>query len=1141
MNPSHIVPDENYIQRLFPKCPPTNKFVRSSSNQELVRSQANPSKSKMEGNKRPNRSRVHRHSRRELEARHARVRSTNLNQDRIKGDTSDTNDDNTRPGFQADSNNFASYSNSLTPKTSLKRSSSHSFEQAAPDISGATLAGGQSTTTTNQRRSNRYAVPRLQTQGLDRQIGRAIDRPEPILIQPCSSKRQVDQRLDRDRQSSAVSELGARTTQTLTGNDQRYAHDRAAYHSRADINLDDLNSTSTSAAEPSLQLNLMPSDSTKALISNQLLDEEAQKVERKVDKTSLIDVPKTSGQIVGRASHLSSIGRCDTDSQVYETSDTSDILIAKNNRVDEGHGLLRSSIQNKVQENARCEITSSMKSSSLDCEAGNSAARDVAISTVYNDSATTTTADTYSNSKLDETPLKNSGSHCLPLHSKSSSNIDIVKRDCTAAHNSLTSGEDRYINVFVYNQPKQQPSRVRADETRLDEQPISPTLRNYQRRSRTIRFSDETDEVLARNSETYTSPPDSIEITEIIVGEGESGENLNTNNLRRTETKPQNVELDDSGSGKLVSVFHKDGQELLTSGANEIEDCLIRNDVSSEELFNISDSLEEQRDSSCLGLAQNPPSNAISNTSNHSNEAILQTVDEEVEQVLEVEDKSGVDLELSKKETMSGNSLFSKRAFVPPGYPQRITSTTTGGAKDDKPDNKSSLEGAKESASIGLSQETDQVVNSKLTESLENLSLKQSVLESRDEDGVEKYNSSSHLTRHIEHPPTMPSISESQHESDTENQVAGYENLKPPLNINRLPLSHPDPTYGTTFDQNQDPNSNRIVSHDDDGLQTNKFSTLDNSKLDQEPNQTNLRHHKLPNETSHYSIARSHLTSNSENLPPIISSSIQFSAMSEAESGADDSGDGIRSLVASKRNISLGRSETTSSGHNSRSNMPVSLTKFDDDVIPSAKTELTALIFPRLDEGLSSGAESCDDEVEDDDECDDERDDERAMDADVDDDEDKVGVLDEYDLENDSEPGDRVGSSINSTDQSSRSQSRSHLRFVDSQHLHGNSMMTNGNQEHQNKASVVSYGGYMAPTPIDQTDMKTSGNFTTHNGQPNFWMSSGGHTEGISSQPASSQHFTQRNPHMGLSNNFMPKVTGIGTTFPKGDGEFVED
>lgn len=217
---------------------------------------------------------------------------------------------------------------------------------------------------------------------------------------------------------------------------------------------------------------------------------------------------------------------------------------------------------------------------------------------------------------------------------------------------------------------------------------------------------------------------------------------------------------------------------------------------------------------------------------------------------------------------------------------------------------------------------------------------------------------------------------------------------------------------------------------------------------------TNLRHHKIPNETSHYSLVRNGANNCSYDIKsdtqgevskaPPRSSSLQFNTLSEDI----------------------------------------------DDVVPTTKT---ALIFPRLDEGLSSDAESCDDYIE--------EDDERAMDADVDADEDDYDDDDDADDDDDDDEAGDILPVLKRGNQA--------LQL-------GQSIDALLRQQQHQKNRVPIDHGYVNQDHLDQNDIKTLTSYSNQAGQSGYWMGiSGGHlSSGSSSQHPSTSSSNQ--PFIGI-------------------------
>lgn len=190
------------------------------------------------------------------------------------------------------------------------------------------------------------------------------------------------------------------------------------------------------------------------------------------------------------------------------------------------------------------------------------------------------------------------------------------------------------------------------------------------------------------------------------------------------------------------------------------------------------------------------------------------------------------------------------------------------------------------------------------------------------------------------------------------------------------------------------------------------------------------------------------------------------------------------------------------------------------DGSPVAKS---ALIFPRLDEGLSSEAESCDDYVE--------YDDDRAMEADVDDaDDDDADDNTDDNAETSSNHAIDRGSSIlqNRADLFARHQQvKRKSRLI-------NSLQTSSSTEIDNqhaKQAVPAFGNYTSQELIDNDDSKSQ-SILNQNGQSNYWL--GTSNQPTTSQPSSSHQFHPQRGNQSMVNN------ANKTPLNRDEGEFPD-
>lgn len=1087
MNPDHLVPnhipDENYIQRLFPKCPPTtnnnsnsnNKhFTRSSSAHEIKR-QTSSANRKQVGNqqqeapylnnpKRLNRPRVLQHSRRELEARRARVRLANQSQSKLVESSDSSSDELSNRTLQQQqqqhqhqssfkkANHAQSMSHSVSFNSNFRSSLKRDVEQPSKLLA--------QTESSNVRRQSKYNASKNYLQRLDKPLE---------LVSPVEDSTSAT---NRTRPNVANDRL-ARMEPILAAENPREDH----------------------------SLSVLPCKGNYAILTGDVKERRHISDDSVINQIDLVSTDELMPRVPG--SYPVVIGSSNIDAKLDSTTCKNqtevEYLAARGSNIP----LNEHQADLLVQKDNTTGVVAINESSHLGGSTNALTSFSSATSTPTTVAATPVssfpkTADAHPFVDVDQQTSKTN----YPA-SQSSSTVDsgqfttqqaeCASRGCTIPDN-CSRGDSRNLGS---NQPKYLKTQLDGLLVDLDQQELSNSQQRVQhkKRSRTIRFSDEPVTLLAAKKSDSIS--DSIEITEIIEeDDDDNGQSERKDEEKYNRDDSTNSSCNDSRE-KVVSILHQAGQDLLASGAEDA-----RNDVSTEELCNLED--HDENPSSDAGFLTFSSTKLELGGINTETLSSVKTLNDEAD----AED-STLDTNFDMTPTSSSHS---RRGFVTPGYPQRISLGPSVKNNPKQPITLSALNHEEqENQMTQIKQQHDQGQRETLT--------------------GEPCDKQPHIRR-TEHQPAMPSISESQHESDQEVAIKLEEEAKAIIGIDLLSISskRDDAIIGrlTTSDQAykaQDSNfsNTNIESKDVHGQDLNQSG--------------NLRHHKIPNEANHYSIVRAMPTSTATTdrvAAPDPSSSLQFQILSEVESGAEDPTDSLQNLIANKRSLGLAtrnNNELTAATMDSQSNMPISSTKFEDDMLPSAKT---ALIFPRLDEGLSSGAESCDDEIEYDDDCDDERDDERAMDADVDDDEDKVDILGvEDDLESDSRPNSTTNSIMNSSSDSYyRSQPRSQLKTVESQqHIHGPPVITcsaalsHSSDHHQQiKVPIAQYASYMGQNSVDQSDMKLTSNQSIHNGSSaNYWMSAG-QNDSISTQPGMNQHFSTRNS--GLSNNFGPKLGG---------------
>lgn len=384
---------------------------------------------------------------------------------------------------------------------------------------------------------------------------------------------------------------------------------------------------------------------------------------------------------------------------------------------------------------------------------------------------------------------------------------------------------------------------------------------------------------------------------------------------------------------------------------------------------------------------------------------------------------------------------------------------------------------------------------------------------------------------------------------------------------------------------------------------------------------TTARYHKLPNESSHYSIIRSstyQTMSNTvastnmintkspamNNPAPPRSASLQFNNLSDADSGSDNervpvapssnhhhhqqqgvaNNSKVYSEIVSTQPVEAAKSNDLDdssvvsrinnhqnnsflpSNSNGSNNNTVNLN--DDDQTPTTKT---ALIFPRLDEGLSSEAESADEGGSD-------GDDEQAMEADVDadDDEDDEDDDDDDDMDDelDTNPMSVMDRETHSTtvqmaldcyvrgnnnqQQSQKPISRTLSALQQQQQQHQQSqqtiMVSMANQNEHNSdlqqqqqqvvtRSQCSTYNCVNQNSMDQSDMKSATSFSNQNGggQTNYWMAVPNQQSSLSVQTNQSHVYgnqRQQNNNPSATGNNMPSQFKANTSsFNRDEGK----
>lgn len=261
-------------------------------------------------------------------------------------------------------------------------------------------------------------------------------------------------------------------------------------------------------------------------------------------------------------------------------------------------------------------------------------------------------------------------------------------------------------------------------------------------------------------------------------------------------------------------------------------------------------------------------------------------------------------------------------------------------------------------------------------------------------------------------------------------------------------------------------------------------------------------------------------------LLPTRSSSLQFNTLSDNDSGNEESSNQQSSTLTNRDYITSVINKCDSKMVNNR--LSTSNSRLDEDMTPTTKT---ALIFPILDEGLSSEAESCEDDVE--------EDDERAMEGDVDADDDE----DDDDDDDDEDDDDIDDKCDPQSIQISSSQSRVDSFITRQPHIKSQSYnQGNTNQQHMSnmpdqndtnhsKPSSSNYSDFTSQDQMDHNNLKSiHNNYSNQNGQSSYWVNPPSHQTNLSSQPTSnSQQFNDqlRNNNSNNNNNSISKTNSF--------------
>lgn len=299
--------------------------------------------------------------------------------------------------------------------------------------------------------------------------------------------------------------------------------------------------------------------------------------------------------------------------------------------------------------------------------------------------------------------------------------------------------------------------------------------------------------------------------------------------------------------------------------------------------------------------------------------------------------------------------------------------------------------------------------------------------------------------------------------------------------------------------------------------------TIDNSQ------QSNLRHHRLPNESSHYSLLRATCESAKieDSLPRF--SNLQFNSLSEVDSEIEDS-QAPSSRQSGSKNIDSNITSDNHTVHNSDpvqvSQQPPTNTRSNDRTkihmtngsssVGGNQTGITAttsgstshivrraVIFPCLDDGLSSEPESCEDDIDDDYE--------RGMDADVEADDDDDDDGGDEDVENTLNSLNRLAIQSNmysSTTQQRQQQRQAHRQTTSSRQMQRKeTLMKTGNTVadqsglSQMKIPGSAYYSNSSQEPTLEAN-KQSANYPDQNGH---WVGTSNQPTGLPSRNSSSQ------------------------------------
>lgn len=593
----------------------------------------------------------------------------------------------------------------------------------------------------------------------------------------------------------------------------------------------------------------------------------------------------------------------------------------------------------------------------------------------------------------------------------------------------------------------------------------------------------------------------------------------------------------------------------LVNDTSSEELCSNNNNSTAQEpeessLNNIDKTQEPSVDDNFTRLsAQSADANSSSSAEPLRSTSAIQVADEP-----KTQDLVGDTAERQLEEDMSsGQPNLARRSLTPPGFAQRIRQVSDHEAKDGhslgteimsteaaaiarraEPADERSLEAQPEPLMLPNRTEGQRV---KFND--ENLVSVQG--DSSPPASVLKLNDKSPATQLVsnrrEHSPSMPIIREVQNETD-------FDAVKPRRPSESLEKSapsmshHDDPeksSQGTQDEMHSNParpslnsesvHSNSaatddpIYSHDDQSQDT-KVSPEIELRVEETDNsqQSNMRHHRLPNESSHYSLMRAtRETARDEESPRF--SNLQFISLSEVESDAEEGQAPVG--PSSSKTIDFG----LASNHPVQSSDPTLVSQSTGNRFSQTNSLVTngsssgnnqqgtpiatstqgkgAVIFPCLDDGLSSEPDSGDEEVDDDDE--------RAMDADVEADDDEEDDDVDEDVENTLNSLSRMAiqtSMFNSTSQQ-RQQRHTHRAVATSsrQSQRTDPLFGASSVSDQSAAGPLKLPGsaYYAANQEPGFDMKQSPSFPNQNGLwlgPTSQQPSGLVPRSSSSQPA---------------------------------------